>query len=174
VHLIYVFYCIFSLSGKTSFLLCETTLLFKHITLYFQLCDPHGLSILTLFSFSSLLCKATNETYLDRIAAFGPRIPEDGIYGFLIEPSDRSGCSVVEPARSENWIALLERGGCSFIEKVRNMQSSGAIAVAVGDPDHVGWTTMFAPGEWYFFFFPSSSFTQWLVPFNSHLFFSIR
>lgn len=91
--------------------------------------------------------QATNETYLDRIAAFGPRIPEDGIYGFLIEPSDRSGCSVVEPERSENWIALLERGGCSFIEKVRNMQQSGAVAVAVGDPDHVGWTTMFAPGK---------------------------
>ncbi|CAM0136146.1 unnamed protein product [Umbelopsis sp. WA50703] len=90
---------------------------------------------------------ATNETYLDRIAAFGPRISEDGIYGFLIEPSDRSGCTIVQPERSEKWIALVERGGCSFIEKVRNMQRSGAIAVAVGDPDHVGWTTMFAPGD---------------------------
>lgn len=96
---------------------------------------------------STVVVVATNETYLDRIAAFGPRIPEDGIYGFLIEPSDRSGCSVVQPERSEKWIALVERGGCSFIEKVRNMQRSGAIAVAVGDPDHVGWTTMFAPGD---------------------------
>jgi E3 ubiquitin-protein ligase RNF13 len=46
-----------------------------------------------------------------------------------------------------DWIALVRRGGCSFITKVRNMQASGAIAVAVGDPERQsGWITMYAPG----------------------------
>jgi E3 ubiquitin-protein ligase RNF13 len=49
-----------------------------------------------------------------------------------------------------DWVALVRRGGCSFITKVRNMQESGAIAVAVGDPEHQsGWITMYAPGEYF-------------------------
>lgn len=49
-----------------------------------------------------------------------------------------------------DWVALVRRGGCSFITKVRNMQESGAIAVAVGDPEHQsGWITMYAPGKCY-------------------------
>ncbi|KAI9019288.1 hypothetical protein CLU79DRAFT_818511 [Phycomyces nitens] len=90
---------------------------------------------------------ATNTTYADRLAAFGPRLSENGKLGFLVEPSqDPTGCIVVEPPCTD-WVALLQRGGCSFITKVRNMQKSGAIAVAVGDPNHqTGWITMYAPG----------------------------
>lgn len=49
-------------------------------------------------------------------------------------------------APCEDWVALLRRGGCSFATKVRNMQQSGAVAVAIGDPDTSGWVTMYAPG----------------------------
>lgn len=65
----------------------------------------------------------------------------------MVEPSnDATGCSIVE-APCSDWIALVRRGGCSFVTKVRNMQKSGAIAVAVGDPDKPGWITMYAPGK---------------------------
>ncbi|CAO3651493.1 unnamed protein product [Cunninghamella blakesleeana] len=47
----------------------------------------------------------------------------------------------------ENWIALVKRGGCSFITKVRTMQQSGAIGVIIGDTDQQQWVTMFAPGD---------------------------
>lgn len=33
----------------------------------------------------------------------------------------------------EDWVALVERGGCSFEEKVRVAQNLGAVAVVVGD-----------------------------------------
>ncbi|KAI8079527.1 uncharacterized protein B0P05DRAFT_586986 [Gilbertella persicaria] len=97
---------------------------------------------------ASLLVIATNETYADRIASFGPRLSENGKFGYLIEPqADPTGCRKVD-APCDEWIALVKRGGCSFITKVRNMQESGAIAVAVGDPDHQsGWITMYAPGD---------------------------
>ncbi|KAI8379127.1 uncharacterized protein BYT42DRAFT_567645 [Radiomyces spectabilis] len=89
---------------------------------------------------------STNETYAGRTAAFGPRLLENGKFGYLIEPQDPFACNVVEPVY-DNWIALVRRGQCSFITKVRNMQKSGAIAVVVGDPDHSSWVTMYAPGD---------------------------
>lgn len=93
--------------------------------------------------------KATNETYIDRIAAFGPRLSEEGVVGRLLPPteeSDKFGCSPVTPP-SVDWVALIERGGCSFVEKVRAMQASGAIAAVVGDKHYNGWITMYAPGK---------------------------
>ncbi|KNE57651.1 hypothetical protein AMAG_04516 [Allomyces macrogynus ATCC 38327] len=47
------------------------------------------------------------------------------------------------------WIAVVERGTCAFIDKVRAMQRSGASAVIVGDnePDGVGLLTMYAGGD---------------------------
>ncbi|ORX56899.1 hypothetical protein DM01DRAFT_1406351 [Hesseltinella vesiculosa] len=94
---------------------------------------------------------ATNETLIDRIAAFGPRMPDtvDGLVGYLSPPADhnmRHGCEVMA-APCDNWIAFVERGNCSFIDKVRSMQKSGAIAVVVGDNYYNGWVTMYAPGD---------------------------
>lgn len=78
---------------------------------------------------------------MDRSAAFGPRISdtEDSLTGYLVAPPSldlRHGCEVMEPP-SDKWIALIERGNCSFIDKVRSMQQSGAIAVVVGGTKHV-------------------------------------
>ncbi|CDS14322.1 hypothetical protein LRAMOSA06492 [Lichtheimia ramosa] len=97
---------------------------------------------------ATILVTSSNMTYVDHPAAFGPRLSENGKIGFLVEPKqDPTGCSIVEPP-CEDWIALVQRGGCSFITKVRNMQESGASAVAVGDPEHPGrWITMYAPGD---------------------------
>lgn len=36
------------------------------------------------------------------------------------------------PAESEKWIALVQRGGCPFVEKARQAQNLGAKAVVVG------------------------------------------
>jgi E3 ubiquitin-protein ligase RNF13 len=56
------------------------------------------------------------------------------------------GCSTVKNITQKNWIAVLERGQCSFLQKVQAMQESGAIAVVVGDRHFNGWVTMYAPG----------------------------
>lgn len=88
---------------------------------------------------------------MDRIAAFGPRIDgEIGITGHLLAPpaaNDSYGCISVPNPNIKNWIALVERGQCSFLQKVKTMQDSGAIAVIVGDRHFNGWVTMYAPGK---------------------------
>ncbi|KAI8986579.1 hypothetical protein BDB01DRAFT_834549 [Pilobolus umbonatus] len=88
----------------------------------------------------------SNRTFTDKSAAFGPSIPKDGQIGYMSEPMDPTGCTLAEPPCSD-WIALVKRGGCSFITKVRQMQKSGAVAVVVGDPIQPGWITMYAPGD---------------------------
>ncbi|KAF9940017.1 E3 ubiquitin-protein ligase rnf13 [Mortierella alpina] len=100
---------------------------------------------------ATIVVLATNDTYVDRTAAFGPRIPEEGIVLFLIpveslKGSDQSGCNPVTGAPPNlPWVALVERGGtCSFVDKVRNMQASGAKAVIVGDNQRSGLITMYA------------------------------
>ncbi|GAN04541.1 E3 ubiquitin-protein ligase RNF13-like [Mucor ambiguus] len=93
----------------------------------------------------------SNDTLVDRIAAFGPRIDgEIGITGHLLAPpaaNDSYGCISVPNPNIKNWIALVERGQCSFLQKVKTMQDSGAIAVIVGDRHFNGWVTMYAPGD---------------------------
>ncbi|CAO3701815.1 unnamed protein product [Rhizopus microsporus] len=59
---------------------------------------------------------------------------------------DIYGCSAVTEMK-ENWIAVIERGQCSFLQKVQSMQASGAIAVVVGDKYLNRWVTMYAPGD---------------------------
>ncbi|GJJ73400.1 hypothetical protein EMPS_05758 [Entomortierella parvispora] len=100
---------------------------------------------------ATVVVLATNDSYVDRTAAFGPRIPEEGIILNLIavetlEGSDQSACQRVYGAPVDlDWVALVERGGdCSFVDKVRNMQASGAKAVIVGDNQRSGLITMYA------------------------------
>lgn len=83
------------------------------------------------------------------MASFGPKLSSNGMIGFMVEPvQDPTGCSLVEsPTMNSDWIALVQRGGCSFITKVRYMQKSGAIAVVVGDLKNNGWITMYSPGK---------------------------
>lgn len=101
-------------------------------------------------------------TFHSRPAAFGREL-KDPLLGYVIPLSsfttscpsndtslvDRysnSGCPKLcirgphQPDPSESWIALVQRGHCSFVDKVREAQRLGARAVVVGgeDPDISG------------------------------------
>lgn len=106
---------------------------------------------------ATLLVLSTNDTYLDRQANFGPRLAEGGLEGHLIPLSDlhhgtvggsaSRACQVTNVTVPEDWVALVERGDCSFITKVRNLQQMGAKAVVVGDPDRNSLVVMYATGD---------------------------
>lgn len=56
---------------------------------------------------------------------------------------------------TETWIALIQRGQCEFVKKVREAQRLGAKAVVVGgeDPERTGYpdmlVNMYSPGQFY-------------------------
>ncbi|KAI8066680.1 hypothetical protein BC940DRAFT_302057 [Gongronella butleri] len=86
---------------------------------------------------------ATNVTMPSRQATFGPGIDEFGFLGNMHHPMESVyGCDPVETRPSGEWIALVSRGKCSFLTKVRNMQVAGASAVIVGDRQGDEWLTM--------------------------------
>ena len=76
-------------------------------------------------------------------AAFGPAITSPGVTGNLVQaldPADAAGpttfdaCSPLTNAGAvAGNIALVDRGTCGFIVKVKNAQNAGAIAVVVAD-----------------------------------------
>lgn len=87
----------------------------------------------------------SGEIFPSRTAEFGPRITIDGITGILLpienldEKGSRKGCEALKipPTLKINnvdvpWIALVERGNCTFLQKIKAMQESGAAAVIVG------------------------------------------
>ncbi|KAF9923796.1 hypothetical protein FBU30_006136 [Linnemannia zychae] len=105
---------------------------------------------------ASIIVVATNDSYVDRTAAFGPRIPEEGIILNLIaietlDPDEeRTACRPVKsaPGKDAPWVALVERGGdCSFVDKVRHMEASGASAVIVGDNVKGGLLVMYSADD---------------------------
>lgn len=113
-------------------------------------------------------------TFASRQAAFGEQL-SDPLLGYVIplssftapcvgNSSDATrnpnlGCPTLcvtgpyEPERKETWIALVQRGKCQFVDKVREAQRLGANAVVVGgdDPDISGYpdtlVNMYSPGE---------------------------
>lgn len=89
------------------------------------------------------------DIFPSRTAEFGPRIQIEGITGILLsvesldEKGSRKGCEALKtpPSMKINnievpWIALVERGNCTFLQKVKAMQESGAAAVIVGANTH--------------------------------------
>jgi hypothetical protein len=81
--------------------------------------------------------------YLIGTAAFGAPITSPGVTGNLVQaldPADGAGpttfdaCSPITNAGAvAGNIALVDRGTCGFIVKVKNAQNAGAIAVIVAD-----------------------------------------
>ncbi|KAF9508013.1 hypothetical protein BS47DRAFT_1373759 [Hydnum rufescens UP504] len=72
-----------------------------------------------------------------RPAAFGPRIlTPPGLLGYVLPLSSFAfhcpGEPDRRPDRSETWVALVQRGECSFVDKVREAQKFGARGVIVG------------------------------------------
>jgi len=117
---------------------------------------------------ASIVVLVTNDTYIDRTAAFGPRIPEEGLILNLIavesldDQEETTACHRVSKGpQNASWVALVERGGdCSFVDKVRNMQASGAKAVIVGDNQKSGLITMYAREDTSDVLIPSVFITQ--------------
>ena len=76
-------------------------------------------------------------------AAFGPPVSSPGVTGQVVlaldasdaaGPSETDGCSpITNTAELAGQIALLDRGTCGFVVKVKNAQNAGAIAVLVAD-----------------------------------------
>ncbi|KAJ1967162.1 hypothetical protein IWQ62_002031 [Dispira parvispora] len=107
-----------------------------------------------------ILVESINKTLPDRAAAFGPRLPtsdEGGLSGDLVwvgqlDRTNSYGCNPItasdlqgQPWSQSIWFALVQRGECAFVEKVRAMQRSGATAVIVGDPLYETLVTMYSP-----------------------------
>ena len=74
-------------------------------------------------------------------ASFGPPVPATGITGNVVVAQDGVGvstdaCEPLTPASVaavQGNIALVDRGTCTFVVKVKNAQDAGAIAVLVAD-----------------------------------------
>lgn len=94
--------------------------------------------------------------YIGIEAAFGPPLDETGVAGTIVMADPANGCSgtpalpegaVPVPFNNQDQvngnIAMIDRGECTFIEKVLNAQASGATGVIVvnnveGDPISMG------------------------------------
>jgi len=76
-------------------------------------------------------------------ASFGPPLSAPGLTGELVlafdaldaaGPSTTDACSpIANAAEVSGRVALVDRGTCGFVIKVKNAQNAGAIAVLVGD-----------------------------------------
>jgi hypothetical protein len=110
-------------------------------------------------------------TFSPHLAAFGAEI-HDSILGYVIPlssftspcssdstllfPEPNTGCPdlcITGPNKpTETWIALVQRGKCEFVKKVREAQRLGAKAVVVGgeNPEISGYpdtlVNMYSPG----------------------------
>src|SRR5262249_35992413 len=88
------------------------------------------------------------------VASFGPQFSSPGVSGTLVaatdaadsnSPSTTDGCSpFTNAADVAGKIALIDRGMCLFVIKVKNAQNAGAIGVLIADnaagapPDGIG------------------------------------
>ena len=76
-------------------------------------------------------------------ASFGPALTSPGVTGNVVlarddanagGPSTTDGCTAItNAAEVAGRIALVDRGTCGFVVKVKNAQNAGAIAVIVAD-----------------------------------------
>ncbi len=71
-------------------------------------------------------------TYAAAGAAFGPALTSTGKTGALSLTSPADGCTAISTTLTGK-IAVLDRGTCSFIVKVKNAQLKGAIGVIVAN-----------------------------------------
>ena len=80
-------------------------------------------------------------TYLIGIAAFGPLLTASGTSGEVMPVVDQANgtglaCTPLNAANAaavNGKIALIDRGTCTFTEKVKNAQNAGAIGVIIAD-----------------------------------------
>lgn len=73
-------------------------------------------------------------------ASFGPEVPASGLTNNVVLANDGTGtvtdgCEgpLVNSDEINGNIALIDRGDCLFVEKVKNAQNAGAVAVLIAD-----------------------------------------
>ena len=94
-----------------------------------------------------IIVPSTNDTFISRHAAFGGDF-DDIVHGELVKAwGNGLACTNSTSTAFKGKIALVERGECSFAEKVRRVQEVGGIAVIIGDNTAgLGLLTMYAKG----------------------------
>jgi PA domain-containing protein/Calx-beta domain-containing protein len=67
-------------------------------------------------------------------ADFGPLLSSPGITANVVQATPNDGCSALtNPGAMSGKIALIDRGTCAFITKVKNAQNAGAVGVIIAD-----------------------------------------
>ena len=77
-------------------------------------------------------------TYRAQGAAFGPALDATGITGTMVLVNDGTGtvtdaCENLPANSLTGEIALIDRGGCTFVVKVKNVQNAGAVAAVIAN-----------------------------------------
>src|SRR6266516_361050 len=74
--------------------------------------------------------------YLVGTADFGPPPSSPGVTANVVLATPNEGCSALtNPAAIVGKIALIDRGTCTFVSKVKNAQNAGAVGVIIADND---------------------------------------
>jgi hypothetical protein len=116
--------------------------------------NPSNPSSPSLFGYfaADVFVPSTNDTFPSRPAAFGGSF-DDSVQGELVKAwGDGLACSNLTTEEEmcnvfRGKIILVQRGLCTFAEKVRRAQYVGGIAVVVGNNvAESGLLTMFARG----------------------------
>jgi hypothetical protein len=72
--------------------------------------------------------------YLVGTADFGPHVTPAGTTGGVTQASPNDGCAALtNAAATSGRLALIDRGNCTFVVKVKNAQNAGAIGVIIAN-----------------------------------------
>jgi hypothetical protein len=67
-------------------------------------------------------------------ASFGPPLSSPGVSGTVVQASPADACLAIgNSAEVAGKIAIVDRGTCAFVVKVKNAQDAGAIGVLIAD-----------------------------------------
>jgi hypothetical protein len=85
-----------------------------------------------------IVVSGTNQTFAARPATFGPAFGNEFKGRLVRVAGDRFGCHTplevgINSTEYAGNIVLVQRGKCSFVDKVLNIQKRGGVAVIVGD-----------------------------------------
>jgi hypothetical protein len=77
---------------------------------------------------------AVAKSYTINTAAFGPKLTVAGLNGTIAAALPADGCTAITNGSAiVGRIALIDRGTCTFVVKVKNAQLAGATAVIIAD-----------------------------------------
>jgi hypothetical protein len=77
---------------------------------------------------------AISGNYVVGIADFGARLSSPGITANVVLASPTDGCSALTNGGAiSGSIALIDRGNCAFVSKVKNAQNAGAVGVVIAN-----------------------------------------